>query len=269
MNKFNKFVRRYWLPILALGIILIVVSNTPHVFADSTSDLFKNHPGVTKQNMDQAQKIGSPVYVILGNLAGFIAVLVVAWQGVQTAIDLAYYYIPFTRTLLNPGANQAQPQQGGMGGSMGMSGGMGGMGGGMGMSGGMGGGGVAPQPAQRNFLIVSDDMLKAMELNGSNQAQQGAGAGPMMGGGMGMGMQNQAAGAAPANKRSVVASYFVSRVVSTVFLGVCIAALLTSSIFLDSGLNLGSLVVKGMSFFNGNVEKYNQTIVLFKALMLQ
>lgn len=265
MNKFNKFVRQHWAPILILGIILIITANSPSVYA-AASDAFKNHPGVTTENMNQAQKIGGPIYTIFGNLAGLIAIIVVVWQGVQTAIDLMYYYMPFTRSLLNPGANQQAPQQGsGMGGGMGMSGGMG-------MGGGMGGGGAsAPQPAQRSFLIVSDDMLKAMELNGSNQTQQGAGAGQGMGGmgGMGGGMgMNPSAGAAPANKSSVVTKYFTLRVVSMIMLGLCITVLLTSSILLDSGINIGSLIVKGLSFVNGNAEKYTGTNTIIGIKML-
>lgn len=235
---------KYWLQMALLGVLLIIVTGGPNALAETTADVFKGHSGVTSENMEQASYIAKPFVDVLGNITGFILLLLVAWQAVQTALDLVYLYIPILRSLLMPSQN---PQQG----MMGVIGGI---------------------------TTVSDDMLKAVELNSSNVSQGQVGAGPMpqpqsfgmsgqMGGPMGgmqpggmgmggpMGGTNPAMGNTPQNKKSTIVSYLKNRSVSLIFLAIAIPVLVTSSVLMDTGLNLGAWLIKLLGILNGRIEE--------------
>lgn len=233
-------------------------------YADNPADYFKGKAGISKENMEQGTKIASPLLNLLGTGAGFIFAVVVAWQVIQTAIDLAYLYIPLLRGILSPDDTNGASN------------------------------GQNPSFFSR-LTTVSDSMQKAMELNGSNveQTNLGAGASSGMGGnmgmnggmnggmggsrfggmggmsggmgmggmssgmGMGMGQQsNPGMGNAPINKKNTALTYFKDRAVALVLLMVCIGVL-SSSVLTDSGINLAELILKVLAFFNGKVESVN------------
>lgn len=253
----QKFIRKNWYILLAIGIILILQSDI-HSFAEGAAEIFRNRPGVTQNDMNKAQYFAEPFVNLIGYATGFVLVFVVAWQGLQTAVDLVYFYIPMVRGILQPRPNAA--------GVMGLI---------------------------NSTTTVSDDMLKAMELNGANNTQSGLGAGPSMPGGpmgspmggpmgggpmggmsgpmggmggpmggMGGPMGNPGMGNNPQNKKSVIFSYLKNRAVSLILLMVCIVVLISSSVLTDTGLNLGAWFIKIMSLFNGKVEE-QITIVTF------
>ena len=234
----------------------------PTVYADNASSIFKHKGGVTKEQMETGQKLGGPLFNLIGISAGCIFSFIVAWQVLQTAIDLLYLYVPFLRGLLSP--NQDPQAQGGVLSSM---------------------------------TTISDDMQKALELNGSNLNQNAMGAGGMQGGmgggmaggmgmggmsggmgmnqgmgmggmsgGMGMGMggmggmTNPSMGNMPFSKKNTALTYFKNRALSLILLMVCIGVL-ASSILTDSGINLAELVMKILSFVNQGLEDKISTII--------
>ena len=234
----------------------------PTVYADNASSIFKHQGGVTKEQMETGQKLGGPLFNLIGISAGCIFSFIVAWQVLQTAVDLLYLYVPFLRGLLSP--NQDPQAQGGVLSSM---------------------------------TTISDDMQKALELNGSNLNQNAMGAGGMQGGmgggmaggmgmggmsggmgmnhGMGMGMggmsggmgmggmggmTNPSMGNMPVSKKNTALTYFKNRALSLILLMVCIGVL-ASSILTDSGINLAELVMKILSFVNHGLEDKISTIL--------
>lgn len=240
----------------------------PTVYADNASSIFKHQGGVTKEQMETGQKLGSPLFNVIGISAGCIFSFIVAWQVLQTAVDLLYLYVPFLRGLLSP--NQDPQAQGGVLSSM---------------------------------TTISDDMQKALELNGSNLNQNAMGAGGMQGGmgggmaggmgmggmsggmgmnrGMGMGMggmsggmgmggmdgmTNPSMGNMPFSKKNTALTYFKNRALSLILLMVCIGVL-ASSILTDSGINLAELVMKILSFLNNGLEDKISTILFWSILI--
>lgn len=214
------------------------------------SDYLQNYTPITDENMRQASSFSSPIANALGTFAGGIIAVVEAAIVVVTALDLAYIGLPFTRSILNPNYGAAA-QGGGMG--MGMGGGFGGGYGRMGGMGGMGmgGGQAAPQTGLRRQW-VSDEAVQAVQ-NAQPQQQSGGmgGMGGMMGGfgGMGGGMQQQQQ---PQQTRSVIATYFKSRVFFIIIFTIA-AIILTSSLLTHSGINLAALLSKIIGKFNGMV----------------
>lgn len=206
------------------------------------SDYLNDYTPITNDNMAKASTLASPLANFLGTVAGGIVIVVEAAIVVVTALDLAYIGLPFTRSILNPNYAGAAAQGGGM--DMGMGGGFGGgygRMGGMGMVGGMSGGQAAPQSGLRRQW-VSDEAVQAVQSAQPQQQSGGMGGmGGMMGGFGGMGgMQQQQQ---PQPTRSVIATYFKSRVFFIILFTIA-AIILTSSILTHSGINLAALLMK-------------------------
>lgn len=64
------------------------------------SDYLNDYTPITNDNMAKASVLASPIANFLGNLAGFILIVVDGGLVVVTALDLAYIGLPFTRETL-------------------------------------------------------------------------------------------------------------------------------------------------------------------------
>ncbi|MBO5424760.1 MAG: hypothetical protein J6A25_04530 [Lachnospiraceae bacterium] len=206
---------------------------------NSISDYLQNYNPVTKDNMEQAGAIASPIVNALGTLSGFIVMIASAGIFVVTALDLVYIGMPFTRSFLNPkyGAQ--------MGGASPMGGmGMGGMGmgmhrgyGGMGAMGAMGGGAQqAPEQGMRRQW-VSDEAEYCVNFAQRQDLMSSGGVAPIGG----MPQQTQ-----PTSTKSVILMYLKKRAFFLVIFSVCVVVLM-SSLFTDCGLNLAELISKVMN----------------------
>lgn len=206
---------------------------------NSITGYLKGYTPVTDDNMKNAQVYASPIVNLLGTLTGFLIMIVSAGIFTITGLDLMYIGIPPVRKMLNP-------DYGG------------------GSAGGMGGMGSQPQASGRSRL-VSDEAVACVAMAG----QQGGGGGGMsQGGGFGgggfggggfgggMGMQQPQQQSQGSSTKSTITLYLKKR---TVFLVVFAVAMivLTSSILLDCGINLGMLSLKIISKFSGIISGIN------------
>lgn len=201
------------------------------------ADLFKNHRPMTPEQLEEASMNLSPVTDIIGSAMGIILVLVCSGIFLITALDLLYIGFPPVRGLLYRGAQDEMQGGGMMGGYGGMRGGYGGMGG---MSGG----------AQRGlrFQIISDEAVQCSQLIGGSQQSAGGG---MPGGYGGMAMNT------PQNEmsnKSVVLVYFKKRVIFLVIFAIC-TVMLTSSLFIGTGVNLAQWLTNMVELFNESIPK--------------
>lgn len=201
---------------------------------NSITGYLKGYTPVTDDNMKNAQVYASPIVNLLGTLTGFLIMIVSAGIFTITGLDLMYIGIPPVRKMLNPDYG---------GGSAGGMGGMGGM-------------GAQPQASGRSRL-VSDEAVACVAMagqQGGGGVSQGGGFGGGFGGGMGMQQpQQQSQGS---STKSTITLYLKKR---TVFLVVFAVAMivLTSSILLDCGINLGVLSLKIISKFSGIISGIN------------
>lgn len=67
---------------------------------NAVSDYLDSYEPITKDNMAKASVLASPIANFIGNLAGFILIVVDGGLVVVTALDLAYIGLPFTRETL-------------------------------------------------------------------------------------------------------------------------------------------------------------------------
>ena len=67
---------------------------------NAVSDYLNDYTPITNDNMAKASVLASPIANFLGNLAGFILIVVDGGLVVVTALDLAYIGLPFTRETL-------------------------------------------------------------------------------------------------------------------------------------------------------------------------
>lgn len=67
---------------------------------NAVSDYLDSYEPITKDNMAKASVLASPIANFIGNLAGFILIVVDGSLVVVTALDLAYIGLPFTRETL-------------------------------------------------------------------------------------------------------------------------------------------------------------------------
>lgn len=193
--------------------------------------------GLKQENLQNASVLLSPITSILVSIASLIVVLIFVFQVLQTAVDMLYIYIPFTRRWLAPQNIQGTGGTGMMGGGFG--GGYGGFGGMMNQS---------PQQdgASGGRQLVTDECLQAIAMGGNTTAQSGINGGQMMGGfgmgGMGMGMGAMQPQQQP-KLRSVAYQYLKLRAFALAFLGI-MSVLLFSSLFFDFGINFGMMLLK-------------------------
>lgn len=67
---------------------------------NAVSDYLNDYTPITNDNMAKASVLASPIANFIGNLAGFILIVVDGGLVVVTALDLAYIGLPFTRETL-------------------------------------------------------------------------------------------------------------------------------------------------------------------------
>ena len=193
--------------------------------------------GMSGQDFAKASTTMAPLTNLIGYAVGIILVLVFAGVFLITALDLLYLAIPPFRNALYKGG-----QAGGMQG--GMQGGYGGM---------QQQSGVAAKLTQ----WISDEAVQCASMLGGGAQSQPMGGGPGMGGyGMGgygmqqQGMQQGAQQGAP--MKSVIGMYCKKRMFFMVFLAVS-ALVLTSSILMKTGINLGAWVLKIFNTLNNKI----------------
>ena len=212
---------------------------------NAMSEYLKGYTPVTSENMQNASTLASPVANVIGNITGFIMIVVSAGIFLVTALDLCYIGLPFTRNFLAPDA--AQAGAGAMGG-MGMMGGM------------MPGGAMGGQPATRRICFISDEAKNAVATSGQQAASpmggmgMGMGMGGMggMGAPMGGGMMGSPSTGTPTGTRSVMLTYLKKRAFFLVIFAVA-SIILMSSILTDCGINLAALLTKIIDKFNGKM----------------
>lgn len=210
------------------------------------ADFFKDQRGPTGEQMEKASKTLSPVLNLLGYISGGVVVFTTAAIFCITALDLCYLAIPPVRNILyKAGTDGTGAYTGGMpGGGYGM--GAGGM-----MRGGVGGAaGGTRKPTQ----WVSDEAIACAALLGGSATTQPS----MMGGGMGMGAMGGmgVAQAGPERQyplRTVIGMYFKKRLMFMILFAVCIVVL-TSSLLMNTGVNIANLILKLINMVNGKIE---------------
>lgn len=205
---------------------------------DSVTDYMRGHDAVTKEDMESASKMASPITALIGKAIGFIVLITNSLLFLITALDLLYITVPFLRKYLNPSNLQ---QGGGMMPGMGMGPRMG-----MSMGGAAGGGGADPNAHK----WVSDEAVAALMQGGQMQGAQGG----MMGGMNAMGGMSMMGGqqAQPQGTKSIIGIYLKKRMFFLIFFAIA-STILMSSILLDCGLNLAQLLYKILSMFNGSI----------------
>lgn len=200
---------------------------------NGVNGLLKGYEGMTSEQLAESSEKVSPITNIFGYVMGAVIALTAGGIFVITVLDLAYIAIPPVRAILYKGGQQA-----GGGAMMGGYGrpGYGGMGGGY--------GGAQQQPQGHSFQLISDEAVQCAVLLGGAQQQ------PPMGGGM-MGMQQQ-----PQNMptKSVIMTYFKKRIFFMIIFAIC-TSMLTTSLFLGTGINLAQWFTKLVEMINGSIPK--------------
>lgn len=192
------------------------------------SEMLRNQHPVTKDSMARAQNGVAPLVRMISGFISLILVLLSVWIFAQTAIDLVYLVVPFSRGVLNP--NMAS--SGAMGGGMGM-----GMGMGVGM--GMGGAQVSGNGGKK---WVSDEAEQA--LNEGQAGSVGAANGAM-GMSMGVGMTPQQ------NKpKNVLGIYLKKRIGFMILFAICLIVLFCT-VPLTIGTTTANTLVSWVSNFLG------------------
>lgn len=212
------------------------IGDLPERDADFVDALGNMDLGPKGSDLTKAANTLSPLTNILGTIVGGGIVLLWAFIFLITIADLLYITIPPIRNILYKGGGAGAGAQGGM------------MGGGMrgGMMGGMGGGNADLKPTQ----WISDEAVNCVALLGAGGQPNTGGMGMGMGG-YGMGGMGGGAQQSPPMK-SVIGTYFKKRMVFMILLGLC-TIVLTSSIIMKTGINLGSWVLKIFNMFNNNL----------------
>jgi len=203
------------------------------------ADWIGKQGGLSNEQMETASRTMSPVVNLIGYVTGAIIVLLMTGITLITALDLLYITVPPIRGLLYKGG-----QNGSQGGMPGATGGFGGLGGFGRRYGAMGANGQ-PQGHQ-SIQWISDEAIACVALLGGS-AQTGT-AGMQTGAVGGMSMPNQQ----PQSTKSVIGTYFRKKLFFILLLAICLIVL-TSSVVLDCGINLGQWVLKIISMFNGKL----------------
>ena len=176
---------------------------------NAVSDYLNDYTPITNDNMAKASTLASPLANFLGNLAGFILIVVDGSLVVVTALDLAYIGLPFTRETLTSKRQLVSDEAIA----------------------------VVPKPTPQGMPGQPPMM------GGGMNPMMGGGMNPMMGGGMNpMGMPG-APNQQQQSTKSVILTYFKKR---TIFIVLFIVAsiVLTSSLLTHSGINIAELLLK-------------------------
>ena len=212
------------------------------------TDVLGEYQPITQENIEKGAVIANPIVNLIGNFIGCVILIAVALIGGITALDLLYIGVPFTRRFLNPNYGLDGAASGAMSGGGMMGGGMmnrgmmnrGMMGGGM-----MGGaqGGMTASP--RRICWVSDEAVDVINITQPQQGQQmqgnmGMPMGQAMGGMMG---GQQPMNDTPGGAKSGILMYLKKRTFFIIVFSLA-TVLLTSSVLLDSGINIAELIIK-------------------------
>ena len=211
------------------------------------ADIMKGFRPMGAEELAGASQAMSPVVDIIGSAIGIIMVITASGVFLMTALGLLYIVIPPIRGILYKGdIGGAQA-----GGAMPGMGGYGRMGGyGMGGYGGMGGAPGGAAPSSRHIQWVPDDAIQCVAMITAGQQPQAQSMG-MGGYGMGMGgMQQQPQ--EPMTVKSAIGTYLKLQMKFIVYFGVCFMVL-TSSVLLDTGINLGQWIIKLFAMINNNM----------------
>lgn len=187
----------------------------------AVTDFIKGYTPVTNENMANASQYASPIVTILGNLTGALLILGVGAIAFVTACDLLYISVPFLRGFLCP-------------------------------------------PQGRRY--VSDEAVACIPQQGGGNGSVGASGGMNSGafGGMnGMGGSSFGGGMGGSSNtqqeqkpKSIILSYFKSRLFFVVIFVVA-TIVLTSSLLLDCGINIGELVLRIVGTISNGISGIN------------
>lgn len=194
------------------------------------SNMLRNQHPVTQDSMARAQNGVAPLVRMISGFISLILVLLSIWIFAQTAIDLVYLVVPFSRGMLNPNMAASGAAMGAMGAGAGM---------GMGM--GMGGGG-AQVSGNGGKKWVSDEAEQA--LNEGQAGSVGAANGAM-GMGMGMGMAPQ-----QSKPKNVLGIYLKKRIGFMILFAICLIVLFCT-VPLTIGTTTANTLVSWVSNFLG------------------
>lgn len=188
---------------------------------------------LSDEELTNANAVLKPITSLIGSAVGIVVALVSSLIFLITALDLMYICVPFSRNLLFVDGQSGSSMRGGYGMGMGM--------GGMGMQ-------QAPATHERR-QFVSDEAVQCAAMMGNNQQQGMANMG-YPGGGMGA-MQSQ-----PQNTpvKNVLMVYFKKRMFFMILFAICVV-MLTSSIFLGTGINLAGWLMKLVEMLNNSIPK--------------
>lgn len=191
------------------------------------SNMLRNQHPVTKDSMTRAQNGVAPLVRMISGFISLILVLLSIWIFAQTAIDLVYLVVPFSRGMLNPGMAAGGAAMGAMSTGMGM---------------GMGGGAQVSGNGGKKW--VSDEAEQA--LNEGQAGSVGAANGAMgMNMGMGMGMAPQQ------NKPKNVLGIYLKKRVGFMILFAISLVVLFCTVPLTIGTTTANTLVSWVSNFLG------------------
>ena len=191
------------------------------------SNMLRNQHPVTTDSMTRAQNGVAPLVRMISGFISLILVLLSIWIFAQTAIDLVYLVVPFSRGMLNPGMSAGGAAMGAMSTGMGM---------------GMGGGAQVSGNGGKKW--VSDEAEQA--LNEGQAGSVGAANGAMgMNMGMGMGMAPQQ------NKPKNVLGIYLKKRVGFMILFAISLVVLFCTIPLTIGTTTANTLVSWVSNFLG------------------
>lgn len=191
------------------------------------SNMLRNQHPVTKDSMTRAQNGVAPLVRMISGFISLILVLLSIWIFAQTAIDLVYLAVPFSRGMLNPGMAAGGAAMGAMSTGMGM---------------GMGGGAQVSGNGGKKW--VSDEAEQA--LNEGQAGSVGAANGAMgMNMGMGMGMAPQQ------NKPKNVLGIYLKKRVGFMILFAISLVVLFCTVPLTIGTTTANTLVSWVSNFLG------------------
>lgn len=202
-------------------------SNGGEATADNgVSDMLKDYNAMSPEQLREASNKISPLTNMVGYGMGVLISVITTCIFLLTCLDLLYIAVPPMRGLLFQGNTSGNVNQG-----------MGGFG-----MGGMSSNAQADNRSGAGLQLISDEALQCSVLFGNGgQAQQSIG---MMG-------QSQM-GTPQVSKKSVIATYFKKRAVFMVLFAIC-ASILTTSLFLGTGVNLAQWFTKLIETFNGYI----------------
>lgn len=264
---YERTISKFFMTVILCMMLAFVGSNivsysTINVYAEDLDDLgenggsdtynddtgvanfLKGNRAMNAEQLETASEKLSPFTNVIGYIIGGIISIVSVGIFLITAIDLLYIGIPFLRTFLyTPNTDGTGAMTGGR---------MGGYG--MGRYGGMGG--MAQQPVKRRQWVSDEAVQCAALMGGSAATANQGGYGGVYGGYGGMGgmAQQNPAEAEGMTTKSVILVYFKKRAFFIIIFTIS-TILLTSSLFVGTGVNLAQWIAKLIGMLNNSIPK--------------